>query len=268
MKKKQKSSPLRTNPILVNELSAHEKNLMVHYRKVLFSLVLMVSFIFSSVSLLISNEYISVAVLTLLNLSWIAISHQLIRQIDDGKIDLKSLIDNLRTHWIKLALLFLIYLLTTMFLLFLVHVLRLVPNIFIFLPSVLFILFVLTNILSHLLLSYTISDRFSLVKAFKKSMILMWGNRKIFIYTLLKYIKIALLGSLVIYLVIVFVNANAINVILETSSNITEQSFDSIFSSPLSNFISNTGMQVVIGYAIIKSTIIFNYVYRQSQEVR
>lgn len=268
MKKKPKYSQSKTSPILINELSTYEKELIVHYRKILFSILLAVSLLFSSLSLLISNEYISVGVLTLLNLSWIAFSHQLIRQIDSGKIDFKSLIGNLRKQGLKLTLLFTIYLLSTILLLFLVHWLRLFPGIFVFLPSVLFILFVLTNILSHLLLSYTFTNQSPLLKTIREAAKLMWECRKILLYTILKYIKIALIGSLAVYLIIVFVNANKINSILHMSSIITEQAFDSVFSSPLSNYISNAGMQAVIGYAIIKSTIIFNYVHRKSQEVR
>lgn len=112
------------------------------------------------------------------------------------------------------------------------------------------IIYVLLNCINFKLL-FSLEENFNVRKCVYLSLNSLRNNVKTLMYLIIKVVTIILLGSIVVYLINVFVYAPQIDNILKTAEVIDSSMLDPFFSSSLSNFIQSFGAQFVSGLCLI-----------------
>lgn len=112
------------------------------------------------------------------------------------------------------------------------------------------IIYVLLNCINFKLL-FSLEENFNVRKCVYLSLNSLRNNVKTLMYLIIKVVTIILLGSIVVYLINVFVYAPQIDNTLKTAEVIDSSMLDPFFSSSLSNFIQSFGAQFVSGLCLI-----------------
>ncbi len=133
-----------------------------------------------------------------------------------------------------------------------------------FLPLVIFFSVICFNCINHLTLYEILQNDENIFKALLKGVKLFIHSKGIIFNILVKTILIIFLGSLVIYLLNIFVYAPQINQAMQHAAVVDEQLLEPFFSTDISYLIQSIGMQLVVSYMTIVSGMTYGvYFYQQ-----
>ena len=229
------------------------KTTVSNNKKKLLGFIICLSVIYSIISIILNEigvNLINIGVLLFLNFIMSAYFAYSLRT-DFEKISVKSflkMVNNYKNGILSVAFFQGVCIIVW---LLLIKMMSMIKYTLIFIQPLSIVFYVILNCLNFQLLFEIFEKQNITSQKLKQSLRILKTNHKTLIYLIIKTVSIILIGSIITYLVNIFIYAPQIDSALKTMSVIDESVLNPYFSTSLSNFIQSFGAQVISGIILI-----------------